>query len=235
MEVGNARGRVELLDLWRSACVVIMVLYHAFYDLAMFGALDIEVFDSLPLRALRYVVAGSFILISGAVSRWSRSLARHGLIVLCAAFAVGAVTAMAGMPVRFGILHLVGVSMLIGAALGARVRHTNGVRVPVFCMLSHFAMLRLCSEVMTRLKWLYPLGFKYAGFFSADYYPLLPWLPVFFFGVWLGGVIERNAHRPLLTRRWPPWMTFAGRHSLIIYLAHQPVLYGLCLLLLGRA
>ena len=120
MEAGAARGRVELLDLWRSACVVIMVLYHAVYDLAMFGALDIEVFDSLPLRALRYVVAGSFILISGAVSRWSRSLARRGLVVLCAACVVGAVTAMAGMPVRFGILHLVGVSMLIGAALGAR-------------------------------------------------------------------------------------------------------------------
>lgn len=233
MESKAGRGRVELLDVWRSLCVVIMVVYHAFYDLAMFEALDIAVFDGLPLRALRYVVAGSFIVISGAVSRWSRSPARRGLIVLCAAFAVGAVTALAGMPVRFGILHLIGVSMLVCTALGERARKARGARGPVFCVCAHFAMLTLCSQLMTRLKWLWPLGFKYAGFFSADYYPLLPWLPVFFLGVWLGGVIERNADRPALARRYPPWTTFAGRHSLVIYLAHQPVLYGLCLLIFG--
>lgn len=219
--------------MWRSACVVIMVLYHAFYDLALFGRIDEAVFDTRPLLALRYVVAGSFIIISGAVSRWSRNRAKRGLFVLCCAFAVGSVTALIGMPVRFGILHLIGVSMLICAALEAGMKRLRGMCAPALCVVVHLAMLALCSYVRISAKWLYPLGLKYLGFFSADYYPLLPWFPVFVLGVWLGGVMERHRDAPWLTRRYPPALTFAGRHSLVIYLAHQPVLYGLCMLVWG--
>lgn len=231
MEGQARRGRIELLDLWRSLCVVIMVIYHGFYDAALFGRLDMAVFDSWPLRLLRYAVAGSFIVISGAVSRWSRQPVRRGLFVLCAACLVGAATALAGMPVRFGILHLLGVSMLISAALGETLRTARSPLMPLLCVFGHFAMLALCPRVVTRLTWLWPLGFKYEGFFSADYYPLLPWLPVFLLGVWLGGVVERHADAPALHRRFPRALTFPGRHSLVIYLAHQPVLYGLCWLL----
>ncbi|MCM1149593.1 MAG: DUF1624 domain-containing protein [Butyricicoccus sp.] len=234
MEGQAARGRVELLDLWRSLCVVIMVVYHVFYDTALFGRMDIAVFDSLPLLLLRYVVAGSFILISGAVSRWSRQPVKRGLFVLCAACLVGAATALMGMPVRFGVLHLIGTSMLIYAALGERLRGVSGALMPLLCAAAHFAMLALCSYFMTGVKWLWPLGFRYAGFYSADYYPLLPWLPVFLLGVWLGGVIERHADAPALSRRFPSALTFPGRHSLVIYLVHQPVLYVLCRLLFGR-
>lgn len=222
------------MDLWRSLCVVIMVVYHAFYDAALLGRLDIAVFDSLPLLLLRYVVAGSFIAISGAVSRWSREPVKRGLFVLCAACLVGAATALMGMPVRFGVLHLIGVSMLISAALGERMRGVTGALMPLLCAAAHFAMLALCSGIMTGLRWLWPLGFKYDGFFSADYYPLLLWLPVFLLGVWLGGAIERHAGAPALSRRFPRALTFPGRHSLVIYLAHQPVLYGLCRLLWGK-
>lgn len=219
--------------MWRSLCVVIMVAYHAFYDAALFGRLDMAVFDSLPLILLRYAVAGSFIVISGAVSRASRDPVKRGLFVLCAACFVGAATALMGMPVRFGILHLLGVSMLVSAALGERLRGVSGALMPLLCAAAHFAMLALCSGCMTGLRWLWPLGFKYDGFYSADYYPLLPWLPVFLLGVWLGGAIGRHADAPALSRRFPRALTFPGRHSLVIYLAHQPVLYGLCRLLWG--
>lgn len=210
-----------------------MVVYHAFYDAALFGRLDMAVFDIWPLLLLRYVVAGSFIVISGAVSRWSRQQVKRGIFVLCAACLVGAVTAIMGMPVRFGILHLLGISMLISAALGDRLRGVSGALMPLLCAAAHFAMLALCSYFMTGLRWLWPLGFKYDGFFSADYYPLLPWLPVFLLGVWLGGVIERHADAPALSRRFPRALTFPGRHSMVIYLVHQPVLYGLCRLMWG--
>lgn len=210
-----------------------MAVYHGFYDLALFGRLDIGLFDTWPLRLLRYVVAGSFIVISGAASRWSRDPVKRGLFVLCAAFAVGAVTALAGMPVRFGVLHLIGASTLICAALGPRLRALEGPWTPFICLGGHFIFLTLCGRLTANTALLWPLGFKHPGFFSADYYPLLPWLPVFLLGVWLGGAIERNADRPLFKRRYSPALTFAGRHSLMIYLLHQPLLYGLCLLLWG--
>lgn len=211
-----------------------MVCYHAAYDLAMFGKLDMAVFDSLPLRTLRYAVAVSFLLISGAVSRWSRSPARRGFTVFCAGFAVTVVTALAGMPVAFGILHLIGSSMLLSSVHARRLRDSRSLLMPVLCVFFHFSMLVLCRCVTVGVSWLYPLGFRYPGFYSADYYPLLPWLPVFLLGVWLGGVIERNAQAPVFTRRFPTPLTFPGRHSLTVYLLHQPVLFGLCLLLWGN-
>lgn len=233
MEGQAPRTRVGLLDLWRSLCVVIMVVFHAFYDAALFGCPDMAIFDTWPLLLLRYAVAGSFIVISGAVLRWSRQPVKRGLFVLCAAFAVGAATALTGMPVRFGILHLIGVSVLLCAAPGERLLAVRSPLMPLLCAGAHFAMLALCSCCVTKAEWLWPLGFRYAGFYSADYYPLLPWLPVFLLGVWLGGAIERHADKPPLARRYPPALTFPGRHSMIIYLLHQPLLYGLCRLLWG--
>lgn len=60
------KTRIELLDLWRSLCVFLMLGYHLLYDLAAFGYLDAAVMSSLPLRAVRGFGGGSFILISGA-------------------------------------------------------------------------------------------------------------------------------------------------------------------------
>lgn len=229
------RRRIELLDLWRSVSVAVMVFYHAAYDLALFGRLDMAVFDRWPLRAVRYAAAVSFLIISGAASRWSRSAARRGFTVLCAGFAVTAATSLVGMPVTFGMLHLIGASMLISSAQARRLQSARGALMPVLCAAAHFSMLELCRSVRVGVKWLYPLGLRYPGFYSADYYPLLPWFPVFLFGIWLGGVIERNAEKPALSRRYPPAATFAGRHALAIYLVHQPVLYVLCLLALKKA
>lgn len=228
------RRRIELLDLWRSVSVAVMVCWHAAYDLALFGRLDMAAFDRWPLRAVRYAVAVSFLLISGAASRFSRSAARRGFTIFCAGFAVTAATAFVGMPVGFGILQLIGASMLISSVQAQRLQSIRGVLMPVLCVAAHFSMLALCRSVRVGVKWLYPLGLRYPGFYSADYYPLLPWFPVFLFGIWLGGVIERNADAPVLSRRYPPALTFAGRHSLVIYLAHQPVLYGLCALWLKQ-
>lgn len=233
MEEYAPRRRIELLDLWRSASAAVMVCYHAAYDLALFDRLDMAVFDSWPLRALRYAVAASFIVISGASSRFSRSCARRGFTVFCAGLVVTVATSIVGMPVAFGILQLIGSSMLISSVGARRLRSVRGAAAPVICALVHFSMLAVCRRVRVGVRWLYPLGLMYPGFYSADYYPLLPWFPVFIFGIWLGGVIERSAHVPAFNRRYPPALTFAGRHSLAVYLVHQPVLYGLCLLFLG--
>ena len=82
-------------------------------------------------------------------------------------------------------------------------------------------------------RWLYPVGFMYQGFSSADYFPLMPWLFLFIMGTVLGGWCLKNRENRILTAPLPAPMTFLGRHSLLIYLIHQPVLYGLSFLLWG--
>ena len=78
-------------------------------------------------------------------------------------------------------------------------------------------------SVTAPVSWLFPLGFVPRSFYSADYYPPLPWIFCFFLGARLGGVVDWKKHdRPL-----PEALCLPGRHSLLLYLLHQPVLYGL--------
>ena len=83
------------------------------------------------------------------------------------------------------------------------------------------------------VPWLYPLGFPGPGFSSADYFPLLPWLFLFLVGAALGGWCLDHRESRLLTAPLPRALTFPGRRSLLIYLLHQPVLYGVSFLLWG--
>ena len=178
------KTRIELLDLWRSLCVFLMLGYHLLYDLAAFGYLDAAVMSSLPLRAVRGFGGGSFILISGAALCFSAQPLRRGFFLLCVGAAVTAAT----------------------AAVTARVT--------------------------VAWRWLYPLGLKYPGFYSSDYYPVFPWAFLFLLGFCLGRrMAARREELPLLSAHFPPALTFAGRHSLLIYLVHQPLFWGVLTLL----
>lgn len=69
------------------------------------------------------------------------------------------------------------------------------------------------------------LGFMPKSFFSTDYFPLLPWLFLFWAGYFLHHLLGRERLAPLRRSVCPPlgWM---GRHSLVLYLLHQPVILG---------
>ena len=70
------------------------------------------------------------------------------------------------------------------------------------------------------------LGFPGPGFYSTDYFSLIPWLFLFWAGFYLYKVVGRPRMEPLRRSICPP-LGWIGRHSLVIYMLHQPVLYGL--------
>ncbi len=77
----------------------------------------------------------------------------------------------------------------------------------------------------------YLLGFGgYTGLMTADYHPLMPWVFAFFSGLCLGGFFKRREVPAFFQKKLCPPLTFIGRHSLIIYLAHQPIIFGICAL-----
>ena len=88
-------------------------------------------------------------------------------------------------------------------------------------------VLDLTSESL----WLLPLGVVPEGIFMPDYRPLLPWFGVVLLGVFAGNLFYGTGKRTAgLAGRMPPParpLTFLGRHSLFIYLVHQPILVGL--------
>jgi hypothetical protein len=76
------------------------------------------------------------------------------------------------------------------------------------------------------------LGFPPRGFFSTDYFPLFPWFFLFVTGYFLFRVLEkRDLNQKLFAGGQVPLLNLLGRHSLLVYLLHQPILYGLSMLL----
>ena len=222
------KQRNDWLDLWRSLAVLTMLVFHALWDLELFGALPAGTMETPTADAVRYLGGGSFILISGMLVLHSRDGLRRGFRIFCIGFAVAVATALIGLPVKFGILQLLGVCMMGCHVLRERLaRLRSGLFACVFLLLFG-AFWYGTARLVPPWDWLYPLGFRTADFVSADYWPLLPWAFLYLFGTQIH--LKTGAGE----RHLPAALTFLGRHSLVIYLAHQPVFYGLCLLFLRK-
>lgn len=224
-------GRIRILDTWRTVAIVCMLTYHFLYDLALFGMMTWEQFFSPGLNALQLFICCSFIFLAGASARFSRNNLRHGLVVLGAALVVELGAAVVGQVIRFGVLMLLGCSMVIYHFAGRFLQKIPGWTLAVLSAALYFATDGVTAAVTVSCRWLYPLGFLYPGFSSADYFPLLPWLFLFLMGTAFGGWCLKHRDHALLSVQVPKLLTWPGQHSLIIYVLHQPVLYGLTLLL----
>ena len=227
------RRRFDVLDGWRTLAIVLMVAYHFLYDLYIFGVISANQLFSAPLNVLERFICCSFILLAGASARFSRNNLRHGLIVLGAGLVVEIGAAVAGQTIRFGVLMLLGSSMVLWHFLGKGLQKLPGWSVAAGSGVLFFAARWWTGRTAVSVPWLYPLGFTAPGFYSADYFPLLPWFFLFLIGTALGGWCLAHRENRLLAVRLPGVLTWPGRHSLIIYVLHQPVLYGISYLIWG--
>ena len=228
-----ARRRFDILDVWRTAAIAGMCVYHFLYDMLIYGAVSSGWLFSAPLHLFQQAICWSFILLAGASARFSRNNLRHGLTVLAAHVVTVIGAAVGGQTIRFGVLALLGCSMALYHFLGKYVEKLPGWLVAGGGLGLWFLTKWWTGQVQVSVGWLYPLGFMGPGFFSADSFPLLPWFFLFLAGTALGGACLAHPDHPALTRRFPAWLTWPGRHSLLIYLLHQPVLFGISYLLFG--
>lgn len=225
--------RFDILDAWRSLAIVLMLIYHFLYDLALFEVITWEQMFSTPLNIMQKFICCSFIFLAGASARFSRNNLRHGLIVIAAGILVAIGGLVGGQVIRFGVLQLLGWSMVIYHFAGRFLQKLPGTIVAL-CSSALYFLTDWWTEVLrVGAKWLYPLGFMFPGFSSADYFPLLPWFFLFLIGTAFGGWCLARRENRILTAPLPGALTFLGRHSLIVYLIHQPILFGISFLIWG--
>lgn len=227
------RERIQIIDALRGLAVVLMVIHHFLYDLTEFLYAPEWLFTNPLFDLLHYIFAGLFILLSGVSSRFSHSNLKRGLTVLLIAAIVTLVTFIMDMPILFGILHLLGTCMVF-YALTHKLWDKIHPAMPFICtvlfILSTLAVHNL-NMPYKYSKYLWFLGFTYPGFYSADYFPLFPWLFLFLSGTWVGKYIaERKLPEKFYTLTVPVFPQI-GRKALIIYIVHQPVLYGVTMLI----
>ncbi len=224
--------RIRLLDSVRGLCVIGMIAHHLAYDLYLFGFIPEEIiFSPLVTRLYTPLLAATFMLISGICCRFSRSNIRRGIRTLAASLLVSAVSLVVGQPILFGVLHFFGCAMVIYGLCGKAID-----RIPRKAALALWAVLFAITAVTLLhrsydISGLWWLGIHRSDFFSADYYPLMPWIFMFFMGTVLGSYVIDGRLPARFYSSGGSRLEPIGRHALLIYLAHQPLCFGFCWLL----
>lgn len=233
-------ARYRLLDELRGLDLISMMLYHGMWDVVFLFGVTQKWYTGLPGFVWQQSICWVFLLLSGFCLPLGHHPFRRGAVVFGAGALVTAVTLLF-LPedvVWFGVLTLLGSSMLLTAALDPLLR-----RVPPAVGVALSALLFWGTYPTMNGFWNLPggrlalpqalyasyptayLGFMPKSFFSTDYFPLLPWLFLFWAGYFLHHLVGRGRLAPLRRSVCPPlgWM---GRHSLVLYLLHQPVILG---------
>lgn len=225
--------RIAALDIARTVALVGMVIYHFTYDLEMFGYIPPGTAVSGGFAVLARLVAGSFLFLAGVSLvlahgqglRWRPFLRRLGVIALAAGVITAATRqAMPDSYIFFGILHAIAFGSVVGLVF---------LRLPAVLTLVAAAALVVARPYLqtgffdaSGLAW---LGLTTWPVRSVDFVPVFPWLAAILAGIGVARVAAATGLWDALRGRmagagriigWP------GRHSLAIYLIHQPVLIG---------
>jgi len=243
----NGAQRIWEIDFLRGLAIILMVGYHLLFDLGEFRGIKRFLGFSTDLSsavwtAAQYFFAGLFVVLSGISSTLSRNNVRRGLRLLAVALALTLGTYLIAVwlhffdpadTIIFGILHCLAVSMLLYGAVFKKVSAAANALCGA-AVMGLAALLPIVGKVFSiRSNWLIPFGLPSQSFSSLDYFPLIPWFGVFLIGVALGKSVYASK-RSLLPWRLPgTFVNAAGRHSLLIYIVHQPVIMGV-LYVLGR-
>lgn len=241
-------GRIFTMDELRGLAVFCMIFYHGFYTVGyLFGNFWGTFFFHFFTPAEPFF-AGLFMFISGIACNLSHSNLVRGLKLFALAMGVTLVTWIV-VPediITFGILHFLAVCMILAGLLKPTADRFRFSWIPVaVCALLYLFTMNIqmgyfgpggaltfsLPQELYRTNWLAPLGFHNDAFQSADYFPILPWIFVYTAGIFTGKLARAGKFPAALYKSRVPAFAWMGRHALILYLVHQPVIYGVCLLI----
>lgn len=227
--------RLARLDFLRGVAVLSMVGYHGLFNLAYFAAMPwaTTFINQSGVSLVARLIAVVFIVVSGFSlglfikkgGEWRLLLSRALKLFVLAMVITITTLIFVSAPIYFGILHFLAVSAVIGFVWYRCL--------PRWSMLVGGCVMFVIGLWLSQRTWdwwwLMPLGFIPRNFSSLDYFPLFPWLAFFLWGMWLTGEesIKKYLALPLPDNYLVRLIEWCGRHSLFIYLLHQPVLLAL--------
>lgn len=238
--------RVHILDTVRGFALVNMILYHLAYDVVVIFNTDWPWFYSPAAIYWQQFICWSFILSSGASANLSRHVLKRGLKVLGCGLIITFVTCvfMPEQAIPFGILSFLGFSMIITYLLMPNFNAINPVlgTVGSFLLFAIFrafpwgyvGFLRIklfkLPEILYSTKFLFFIGLPHRTYPLVDYFPLIPWIFLFWTGFFGFRLLKGYGFKRLLNLKIP-MLSSLGRNTLIVYMLHQPILYGITYLI----
>ena len=231
--------RLHWLDALRGCAIVLMFIYHFCFDLNYFGVLQQDFNHDIRWLGFRAIILSSFLTLVGIgialghaeKIRWTAFWKRWRLVAGGAALvSIGTYVMFPNSYVYFGVLHHIALASLLALAF---------VRVPKISLAVGIALLIVGNVFSHRFfdqPWLHWFGLMTTKPITEDYVPLLPWFGVVLIGVAIGCWIKvsvpfQNWRAESVATKGLIW---GGRHSLILYLVHQPVFIGFLTLVLRK-
>jgi len=233
----DKKKRIEIIDALRGFAITLMVIHHALYNTAAFLDAPWWLYSNPVFNVLQALFIGVFIVISGVSSRFSRGNVERGSIVIVIAMIITYVTVHMEMPIYFGILHLLGFLMIFYGLTRKLWDNLPKKAAPfiyiVLITISILARVYLSpvSDNPVLRDFLSVLGWYQEGFVNFDKQVILPWIFIFLFGTWAGEFIREGRFPDWFYEMKVPFFPFVGRNALLIYVLHQPILFGITMLI----
>jgi len=229
-------GRLVIIDLMRGVAIALMVIFHFCFDLAHFGFARFDFYGDAFWLNFRTFILSLFLLLVGIslvlatrkginVRRFMERLLRVAGGAALVSFATWWM--FAERFVFFGVLHFIALASLLGLFF---------IRKPVIALVLGIALLVVGNS--WQFPWFDQAGWRWIGMMThkpatEDYVPLVPWFGVILIGMVVGYLLSRGGRLKAFDSLLPAdnapvrLLAFSGRHSLLIYLVHQPLLFSM--------
>lgn len=237
--------RINYIDFFRGIAIINMVIYHLLFDLVNIYGFNYSWFNETPGHIWQQFISWTFIFISGVSMCFSRNSFKRGvkLLIISLAITISTNVFMPSMSIKFGVIHFIATAILITSLVNIvlkkiNVNIKNSLKNNILCMVICFAIflivksdilfdISLISKLILLLKdipGMFILGFPDREFYSADYFPILPWIFLFWSGYFLGKIVIMYSYNINKIDIRENIITKLGRNSLLIYLTHQIVI-----------
>lgn len=235
--------RYKKLDVIRGITIISMILYHGIWDITSLFQYDIPWYNGIIGHIWQQSICWTFILLSGYCWSLGKHHIKNGIIVSIAGTIVTIVTLVV-MPeerVIFGVLTMLGCSMLLLTLFEGildRIPPAIGTMVSIFLLaifkninegslgIEKFTIMNLPDFLYKKIYTTF-LGFPEKDFYSTDYFSMIPWFFLYVTGFYIYKLLKNK--KELLVGKEKGWRvtSWIGKHSLLIYMLHQPLIYGI--------
>ena len=230
------------LDIIRGFALIFMILLHLVWDLDYFGILKLNAQfyqSNVVVQVLFFSIVGvcqslktdTEPLTDAQRRAKTWKIAKRGLYILGLGMIISLVTffIMPNRPIFFGVLHCIGLSILLSIPL-IRLKE-KAILIALPCITAGIILGHIAVQNPSYLQLIIGLHQADIASHTIDYFPLLPWFGVSMLGVAIGSMLYKNNTRQfrfpdLSSTPLAQFCSWCGRHTLSIYLLHQPVIAG---------
>ena len=245
--MGKRSGRIALLDEIRGFCVLCMIFYHSF--IFMYEQFNISFgYDAYTFFGpVQPFVSCAFLFICGICCNFSHSNLKRGLKLLAFALILSFISIIVlpklgfvDTEIYFGVLHFLSISILIYSLFEKYIAKIPGFVGIIICLFLFYIFRFWLSDGQITLtedlsvsyptewndiKWLFPFGIRGPGFFSADYFPLIPYIFIFFLGSSLGKYMAKGYVPDFAYPVHIKPLYWLGTNALLVYIVHLPIVF----------